>query len=67
LVLGGGEEYLIVGTVSQARFESARRASIAAGADLLPIGHVTHGPVGVSLRQDGSVKPVERIGWTHLN
>lgn len=67
LVFGGGEEYLIVGTIKKARFDRARKAARAAGGDLICIGTATNKRGNVSMRQRGKVVPVERIGWTHLS
>lgn len=67
LVLGGGEEYLIVGTVAESRFRSARRAAKASGGDLLAIGRVTSKRGEVVLREKGGhVREIPRMGWTHL-
>ncbi len=66
LVLEGGEEYLIVGTVRPGKFEAARRAARRAGGDLIRIGAVTPKPGSVLLSVNGTAKPIRNVGWTHL-
>ena len=65
LVLEGGEEYLIVGTVRARDFEGARRAARKAGGDLLKVGKATSSGK-VELRAGRRVKQVRDRGWTHL-
>ena len=66
LVLEGGEEYLIVGTVRGERFGAAQRAARGAGGKLIPIGKATS-RAGLVELVEGSVRaPVEDGGWTHL-
>ncbi len=67
LVLGGGEEYLIVGTLEEGRLAGARAAARAAGADLIAIGRVTDKKGVVELSEGGHTRPVQRTGWTHLS
>lgn len=66
LVLGGGEEYLIVGTLKEASFGRARKAVRAVGGDLKAIGSVTGKSGTVEMIENGRVHRIERIGWTHL-
>ena len=63
LVLYGGEEYEIVGTVPRRRLASAAAAAKAAGASLTAIGETT-GRGGVALA-DGSA--IEKRGWIQLS
>ena len=65
LVLQGGEEYVIVGTVKRRRLGAARRAARVAGGDLIEIGRAT-GSGRVELRTGGKTRPVADEGWTHL-
>jgi thiamine-monophosphate kinase len=67
LALGGGEEYIIVGTVRKDAFDRARRMAREAGGDLLAVGRVTHDSGVVVMREGDRFKPIERIGWTHLS
>jgi len=66
LVLEGGEEYLIVGTVKAGRLEAARRASRRAGGQLLAIGSAISKMGRVELLRGGVRRPVRDEGWTHL-
>jgi thiamine-monophosphate kinase len=68
LVLGGGEEYLIVGTIKREYLGKAKECALAAGGDLLILGRVT-GEIGkvVIQEEDGHTIPIGRIGWTHLS
>ncbi len=66
LVLAGGEEYLIVGTVRKAKFSSAKAAARRAGGQLLAIGKTTTGKGKVVLASKESSRPIEDVGWTHL-
>lgn len=63
LVLYGGEEYELVGTVPRRKLESAKAAAKAAGSDLIVIGETTRRR-GVSMA-DG--RPVEKRGWIQLS
>lgn len=67
LVLGGGEEYIIVGTVRKDAFNKARRMAREAGGDLVAVGRVTHDNGIVGMLEGDRVEPIERIGWTHLS
>ena len=65
LVLRGGEEYVVVGTVKRRRLDAARRAARMAGGDLIEIGRATRSG-RVELRTGGKTRPVADEGWTHL-
>lgn len=62
LVLYGGEEYEIVGTVPGRRLGRAKSIASSMGADLKVIGRVTK--TGEVEMRDG--KPIERKGWIHF-
>ncbi len=66
LVLEGGEEYVIVGTVKGSKFRSAAKAVRKAGAELIEIGRATSRKGRVELRGKGSNRLVRDEGWTHL-
>jgi thiamine-monophosphate kinase len=66
LVLEGGEEYVIVGTVKPSKLASAAAAVRKAGGRLLDIGRVTSKRGKVELSSGGSKGPIEDEGWTHL-
>jgi len=66
LVLNGGEEYVVVGTVKRSRLKAARSAAVRAGGDLLQIGEATASK-RVVLRRDGKAEPIRDSGWTHLS
>jgi thiamine-monophosphate kinase len=66
LVLQGGEEYAIVGTVKGSRFSSAAKAVRRAGGELIEIGRATPRKGRVELRAKGSSGPIRDEGWTHL-
>jgi len=63
LVLYGGEEYEIVGTVPKKRFAEARKMARSAGGDLFVIGETTKAALGIRL---SSGKEIARKGWVHL-
>jgi thiamine-monophosphate kinase len=63
LVLHGGEEYELVGTVPRRKLERAKAAAKAAGSDLIVIGE-TRERAGVYMA-DG--QPVEKRGWIQLS
>jgi len=67
LVLGGGEEYLIVGTLEEESFRKASRAARVAGGELIRIGRVNGKKGRVELVENGRSEQVDRIGWTHLS
>jgi thiamine-monophosphate kinase len=66
LVLAGGEEYLIVGTLKPSNLESATVAVRKAGGKLITIGKVTRDRRMVALRKGGVREPIADEGWTHL-
>jgi thiamine-monophosphate kinase len=66
LVLEGGEEYVIVGTVGRTRLSAASAAAARAGARLIPIGTATAGEGKVVLKQGNRTRSVRDRGWTHL-
>lgn len=66
LVLEGGEEYLIVGTVKEPTLRAARRAARRSGGELLEIGRATSRAGKVELLAGGSARPIRDAGWTHL-
>lgn len=66
LVLEGGEEYLIVGTMKKSRFAAASRVARANGRELLEIGRVTRRAGSVVLRLGDTVEPIADSGWVHL-
>ena len=65
LVLEGGEEYLIVGTVKRRNLEAARHAARRAGGVLLEIGEAT-AKGQVELRIGRRKRRIRDVGWTHL-
>jgi len=65
LVMDGGEEYVIVGTVPPRKLGSARRAVERAGGELLVIGEATKSK-RVDLVLGRSRKELPDKGWTHL-
>ncbi len=66
LVLYGGEEYLIVGTIDGRSFRAAKRLAKSLGGDLIAIGETTESGGGVVLDVKGTTRPIERKGWVHL-
>ena len=66
LVLYGGEEYEIVGSMGEKVFSKAARAARSLGEELLLIGETTEGG-GVHLTTGGGERKVEDRGWVHLS
>jgi thiamine-monophosphate kinase len=66
LVMAGGEEYVIVGTVSPRKLASAREAARLAGGQITAIGKATREKGRVLLRAGTSRRPIGDEGWTHL-
>ena len=66
LVMAGGEEYVIVGTVSPSKLASAREAARSAGGQITAIGRATREKGRVFLRTGRSRKRIRDEGWTHL-
>jgi thiamine-monophosphate kinase len=62
LVLYGGEEYEIVGTISKRRIEGAKKVARLMGSELMVIGEVTKGD---RVRLSSGME-VENRGWVHL-
>jgi thiamine-monophosphate kinase len=66
LVLEGGEEYEIVGTLKASRLARAEEAARKAGGRLIVIGKATEKKGVVRLRARGVRTNVRDAGWTHL-
>ena len=66
LVMAGGEECIIVGTVSPRKLASARDAAKSAGGQITAIGRATREKGRVFLRTGRSKKRIRDEGWTHL-
>lgn len=66
LVMAGGEEYVLVGTVRQTKLAAARKVAAASGGRLLEIGRATRKKGKVSLRTGRSRVAISDEGWTHL-
>jgi len=66
LVLEGGEEYVIVGTIPRARIARARVAVRRARGVLLEIGEATSEAGQVVLATGRTRSPIRDVGWTHL-
>jgi thiamine-monophosphate kinase len=66
LVLNGGEEYVIVGTVNPGNLDRAKDAVRRAGGRLTAIGKATREKGSVLLLSKGSEKAIPDEGWTHL-
>jgi len=67
LGLGGGEEYVIVGTIGPRNLSAASRAAKKARGVLLVIGRATKQEGRIVLGSGGSRVPVSDEGWTHLS
>lgn len=66
LVVAGGEEYVIVGTVRSNRLQAAQRAAARVKGRLHVIGKTTAASGRVELKVGRSKKPIPDEGWTHL-
>ena len=66
LVLEGGEEYVIVGTIPKSRIASAREAVHRAGGALFEIGKATSEAGQVVLTTGKKRRHIRDVGWTHL-
>jgi len=66
LVLEGGEEYVIVGTIPKSRVERVRAAVRRAGGVLLEIGRVTPDAGQVAFTRGKTRRSIRDAGWTHL-
>ena len=67
LVLEGGEEYEIVGTVKASALSRAEEAVRIVGGRLIVIGRATRRKGVVQLRARGSRMAIRDVGWTHLS
>ncbi len=65
LVLQGGEEYVVVGTMKRRKLEEARRTVRRAGGELSEIGRATRSG-RVELLTGKARRIIEDRGWTHL-
>jgi thiamine-monophosphate kinase len=66
LVLYGGEEYVVVGTIKARLFDRARTEAARVGATLLAIGRTDGHRGRVGLRTRSGEERIERRGWVHL-
>jgi thiamine-monophosphate kinase len=66
LVMAGGEEYVIVGTVSPRKLASAREAAQSVGGQIKVIGKATREKGRVFFLTGRSRKGIRDEGWTHL-
>lgn len=66
LVLAGGEEFVIVGTVNPRNLGRAKTAARRAKGELLSIGKAAGEPGRIVLRNGNTVKELPDEGWTHL-
>lgn len=66
LVMAGGEEYVIVGTVGPKKLAAAKEAVASAGGDLLTIGRAIREKGKVYRRAGDSRRQIGDEGWTHL-
>ena len=66
LVLQGGEEYVIVGTVLKRDIARARAAARRAGGVLLEIGEAIPQSGQIMLNVGTTRRPIRDAGWTHL-
>jgi len=66
LVMAGGEEYVIVGTVSPRKLASAREAAKSVGGQVMAIGRATREKGRVFLLTGRSRMRICDEGWTHL-
>jgi thiamine-monophosphate kinase len=66
LVLEGGEEYVIVGTMPRDKLRAAKKAVRRVGGEVIVIGRATAEAGRVELRSGGRTRPIEDRGWTHL-
>jgi thiamine-monophosphate kinase len=66
LVLYGGEEYEIVGTISKERFKEANKLAKMMDEELLVIGETTEESKKVVIESEEGTKDIEERGWIHL-
>ncbi|MDG6911188.1 MAG: thiamine-phosphate kinase [Nitrososphaerota archaeon] len=65
LILEGGEEYVIVGTIRARDVRAAERAVKKAGGELTVVGRATERKE-VVLEVGGRLEAIRDVGWTHL-
>lgn len=66
LVLEGGEEYLLVGTMKPSVLARAKRAAARSGGRIVEIGRVTGRSGEITLLSRKRKEPIEDAGWVHL-
>jgi thiamine-monophosphate kinase len=66
LVMAGGEEYVIVGTISPRKLASAKKAARLAGGQITTIGKATRERGRVFVRAGQHRRRIPDEGWTHL-
>jgi thiamine-monophosphate kinase len=66
LVMAGGEEYVIVGTISPGKLASAKKAARLAGGQITTIGKATRERGRVFLGAGQHRRRIPDEGWTHL-
>lgn len=66
LVLDGGEEYLMVGTMKPTKVAEAAKVARRNGGELVEIGKMTRRSRGVVLRTGRKPLPIADAGWVHL-
>lgn len=67
VIFYGGEEYEIVATIPEEKWEAAQRIALDMGTQLIEIGKVTNDPNQI-LFDDGDHKHnIDRRGWVHLS
>lgn len=66
LVLYGGEEYEIVGTMEERAFSKANKVARSFGGELTQIGRTTDKSGEIILNRNGRSR-IERRGWVHLS
>jgi len=67
LVLEGGEEYILVGTLRQSKVRQAKEAAGKVGGELIEIGRATAAEGEVVLRSRNKWIQIRDAGWTHLS
>lgn len=66
MILNGGEEYIIVGTVRRTKLAAARKAAERRGGGLIVIGTANSKKGKVTLRTGRRSVTMKDVGWTHL-
>lgn len=64
--LGGGEDYELLFTYDPAGEERVRAALTGVGLQLRTLGEVTEAAEGVTLEEEGRIRPLAPQGWVHL-